>query len=137
MTSIAGLGYDGYPTEKNGFSATPSYGGWMAYEYFLTEKLHVNAVLGYTNFTLDNMDRYLLTEGVSNESIIAQGRVAHYHYYGILNFMYDAYDRMTVGLELDYGQKNIDANGFLNDQYIDKNKSRDAMRMSFGFMFYF
>jgi hypothetical protein len=136
MTSLSGLGYDGFPTKDDGFSATPSFGGWMAYEYFLTEKLHANAVLGYTNFTFDNMERYLLTEDL-NESIILQGSVEHYHYYGIINFMYDAYERMTIGLELDYGLKNMDANGFLNDQYIDRNKSRDAMRMSFGFMFYF
>jgi hypothetical protein len=137
MTSVAGLGYDGFPTTGNGFSATPSFGGWMAYEYFITEKLHANAVLGYTKFTLDDMNRYILADDFINENIVAQGSVEHYHYYGILNFMYDAYERMTVGLELDYGVKNLDANGFLNNQFINQNKSRDAMRMSFGFMFYF
>ena len=51
--------------------------------------------------------------------------------------MYDAYERMTVGLELDYGAKKLDANGYLNDVFNDDSKSRDAMRISYGFMFYF
>lgn len=34
ITSIAGFGYDGFPTVNNELDATPSYGGWMAYEHF-------------------------------------------------------------------------------------------------------
>ena len=49
------------------------------------------------------------------------------YYYGIFNLMYDAYERMTIGLELDYGEKKLDANGYLNDDFIDDSKSRDAM----------
>ena len=50
--------------------------------------------------------------------------------------MYEPFPRMTIGLELDYGAKDIDFNGIINDDFIDDSKSRDAMRISFGFMFY-
>jgi len=37
MTSIAGLGYDGYPNSKDKMEATPSIGGWAAYEHYITK----------------------------------------------------------------------------------------------------
>lgn len=51
--------------------------------------------------------------------------------------MYDPFERMTFGLELDYGVKNLDVDGTLNDDYIQDSKRRDAMRISFGLMFFF
>jgi len=50
--------------------------------------------------------------------------------------MYEPFERMTIGLELDYGVKDLEINGYINDIYIDDNQNRDAMRISFGFMFY-
>jgi len=137
MTSIAGLGYDGFPTGDQEFNATPSFGGWASYEYFLTKKLHSNFVLGYTNFELRNLERYILTTGSDIQNIVLAGNVKHNHYYGIFNFMYDAYERMTIGLELDYGVKKLTADGHINDFYSNNAQSRDALRVSFGFMFYF
>ena len=79
----------------------------------------------------------MLNPDISEDIIVLQGDAYHAHYYGIFNFMYDAYERMTIGLELDYGVKKLDVNGILNDNFINDSKSRDAMRVSFGFMFYF
>jgi len=50
--------------------------------------------------------------------------------------MYEPFERMTIGLELDYGGKDIRLDGIANNEVIDISKSRDAMRISFGFMFY-
>jgi len=137
MTSVAGLGYDGYPNSNNELTATPIIGGWASYEYYLTKKLHSNIVFGFTSFDLSDINRQVLDPDISEDIIVAQGDIDHSHYYGIFNLMYDAYERMTIGLELDYGAKKLDANGYLNNTFINDSKSRDAMRISFGFMFYF
>ena len=137
MTSISGLGYDGYHSIDESFNATPAIGGWLSYEHYFTQKLHANAVAGYTNFNLNDVNRYFYDEDLSEEIIVLRGDLLHSHYYGILNVMYDAYERMTFGLEVDYGRKKLDVDAQLNNHYILGVKSRDALRISFGLMFYF
>lgn len=51
--------------------------------------------------------------------------------------MYDPFERMTFGVELDSGVKKLEVDGNLNGNYIKGGDDRDAMRVSFGFMFYF
>jgi hypothetical protein len=136
LTSITGLGYDGYPTTEGNFKATPSYGGWVSYEYFFTPKFHSNIVFGFTEYTFDNMERYILLDEAQGDTLILDGDYSSEHYYGLFNLMYEPFERMTVGLELDYGVKYIDFKGFGNGQAINDSESRDAMRISFGFMFY-
>lgn len=137
LTTVAGSGYDGYPSSGNSFNATPAFGGWTSYEYFFTEKLHGNAVLGITHFNLNDSDRLIINETIDVNAIYLRGNFVHQHYYGIFNMMYDAYERMTVGLELDYGVKSLDISGTANDEPGQIKQSRDAMRISFGFMYYF
>ncbi|QLE00810.1 hypothetical protein HX109_04235 [Galbibacter sp. BG1] len=137
MTTISGHGYDGFPTKNNSFSATPALGGWASYEYFFHPKIHTNLVFGYTYFYTDNATRHIFFPEDEEPSIYLNGNMDHRHFYGIFNVMYDPYDRMTIGLELDYGVKKLSGEGFVNDQFIAESKSRDAMRISFGFMFYF
>jgi hypothetical protein len=137
LTTISGFGYDGYPTINDDFNATPALGGWMSYEYFFSPKWHSNIVLGYTNFELDNLKRFILIDDLENPEIFSEGDVNHTNYYGIINVMYEAFERMTFGLELDYGVKRLISDGTLNNQFVDITQKRDAMRISFGFMFYF
>ncbi|MEL4306675.1 hypothetical protein [Joostella sp. CR20] len=137
MTTIAGQGYDGYPADNNKFKSTPVVGGWASYEYFFSPKWHSNVVFGYTHFSNKGASRYILLEDTETPDVYLNGDITHTHYYGILNLMYEPYDRMTVGLELDYGIKDLDAEGYVNSDFIDQGKDRDAMRISFGFMFYF
>ncbi len=140
LTSVTGLGYDGFPTIDGDFAATPSYGGWIAYEYFFTPIFHTNLVFGITEYKFDNMKRYILSENLPNNPIgdvlVLNGDYSSIHSYGIINFMYDPFERMTIGLELDYGIKKVDYNGLANDRFINDIKERDAMRISFGFMFF-
>jgi len=136
MTSIAGLGYDGYPDINDNFVATPAFGGWVSYEYFFTKRLHSNVVFGFTNYDFENLQEFILNIGPDLEEIVVKGNFFNSHYYGILNIMYEPFRRMTIGLELDYGVKDIELNGFINNDFVNINKDRDAMRISFGFMFY-
>ena len=137
LTTIAGLGYDGYPTNGHSLKATPALGGWMAYEYYFSKKWHSNLVVGYTEFHLKDMQRFILTKNEEIPEVYLNGNVEHSHYYALFNVMYDLLDRLTFGLELDYGVKNLKANGTVEDVFVDDRDSRDAMRISFGFMFYF
>lgn len=137
ITSIAGFGYDAFPTSDGSFKATPSYGGWMAYEHFWTPKLHTNFVLGYTRYFTNDIQRFILDEDLDQALNIVNGDINNRHGYGIVNVMYDPFERMTFGLELDYGIKYLDVNGFVNNTYVNQSQDRDAMRISFGLMFYF
>ncbi|WP_435139130.1 hypothetical protein [Formosa sp. A9] len=137
LTTVAGSGYDGYPSSGGDFDATPAFGGWASYEYFFTDKWHANAVLGFTRFNLDDSERFIVNETTDIDEVYLEGDFVHQHYYGIFNVMYDAYERMTVGLELDYGVKDLDISGAVNTVDGSISKSCDAMRISFGFMYYF
>jgi hypothetical protein len=136
MTSIAGLGYDGYLRQDDKFVSTPAVGGWVSYEYYFTPRLHSTAVIGFTQYWFEDLKEFRILEDEVLNPLYVNGDFTNYHYYGIINLMYTLFSRMTIGVELDYGGKNIDLNGFLNEMPVKNNKSRDAMRMSFGFMFY-
>jgi hypothetical protein len=136
MTSIAGLGYDGYQAESQSFAPTPAAGGWASYEYYLTPRLHANGVLGFTRYNFKDAREFTLRGEDEEEELVIQGDFINSHVYGILNLMYDPFPRMTIGIELDYGWKNIDFSGFVDGALESGTKRRDAMRMSFGFMFY-
>ena len=135
MTSISGLGFDGYRKDNDTFGATPAFGGWISYEYFFTPRIHSNIVFGFTSYDFKDVDEFIFIEGQMDQ-ILIQGDFYNSHYYGIINLMYEPFERMTIGLELDYGAKDIHLDGIANDMVIDNSKSRDAMRISFGFMFY-
>ncbi|MFD1316189.1 DcaP family trimeric outer membrane transporter [Namhaeicola litoreus] len=139
MTTLGGNGYDGFPNINNELEATPSIGGWGSYEHFITPRLHTNVVFGFTRFFMNEVDRFIFGQSVvSNEELVLNGDYDQLHYYGIFNFMYDVFDkRMTIGLELNYGVKQIKYDGFINQVFYDEQRSRDAMRISFGFMFFF
>lgn len=137
ITSISGFGYDGFPTADGGFEATPSYGGWASYEHYFTPKIHTNVVLGYSQYETENIKRYLLVSPIDNDISVVNGDIENRHGYGIVNIMYDHFKRMTYGVELNYGVKRLDFNGRANGQHMDESKRREAMRISFGFMFYF
>lgn len=137
ITSIAGFGYDGFPTINGELDATPSYGGWMAYEHFWTPKLHTNLVLGYTRFFTNDVSRVLVSQIEGDNTVLTNGNVNHVHNYGIVNILYDQFKRMTYGLEVDFGSKYLDLDGFVNETPLVLTKKRDALRISFGLMFFF
>lgn len=137
MASVAGLGFDGCPNTNFDISATPATGGWMSYEYYFTKKLHGNVVIGTSIYAFENMERFIVLEGEEDSLTVLDGDFDNFHYYGLFNIMYDPFDRMTIGVELDYGAKKIEMNGYVDNQFINQSKARDAMRISFGFMFFF
>ena len=74
---------------------------------------------------------------LSNGTNLINGNIDNWHYYGIINAMYDPMDKMTMGLEFDYGVKRFDYEGYVNDSFVSESKQRDAMRISFGIMYEF
>lgn len=136
-TSVQGFGFDGYPNIDGTFDATPSFGGWASYELFYSEKLHSTFVLGYTSYQLKDAKRTVVGYIEDQDVILLEGDVIHVHNYGIVNLMYDAFERMSIGLELDYGIKKVSFDGTINSEYTDDDQARDAMRISFGFMYAF
>ena len=136
MTSISGLGYDGYTNIDDQFVPTPAYGGWISYEYFFTPRFHSNVVFGSTKYDFKDVKDFVLKGDENKEETVLQGDFNNFHYYGIINLMYEPFPRMTIGLELDYGAKDINFDGLVNGNFIEDGKARDAMRISFGFMFY-
>ena len=95
-------------------------------------------MLGYTRFFTDDVERYVIIEDSLISDTVLNGDVNNVHGYGIVNMMYDPYERMTLGVELNYGVKKLEATGTTdNNTVFDIDKSRDAMRISFGLMFYF
>ena len=140
-TSVQGFGYDGYPTTRNQIKATPSFGGWASYELFYSPKFHSNFVLGFTQYSLNNVKRVVVYDVIDSGLIIEKGNLDNYHYYGIVNLMYDPFENMIVGVELDYGEKKMSFDGSLDGTFetisIDASKARDAMRISFGILYNF
>lgn len=51
--------------------------------------------------------------------------------------MYDHLERITHGIELDYGIKKLELDGTSKENSQTINENRDAMHINFGFMFYF
>lgn len=136
-TSVQGFGYDGYPTSNGDFDATPSFGGWASYELFYSPKFHSTFVLGYTRYQLKDSNRFIVGYFEDEQIIVLEGDAINFHHYAIVNLMYDPFERMSFGVELDYGNKKVSYNGAINNQFIDDEQARDAMRISFGFMYAF
>jgi hypothetical protein len=136
-TSVQGFGYDGYPNENGNVVAMPSYGGWASYEFYYTPKFYSTLVIGYTRFFSDDTNRFIIVDEPTDETVLINGNIDNYHYYGILNFMHDPMERMTIGIEMDYGFKKLSFDGAADNQYVDDQQARDAMRISFGLVYYF
>lgn len=136
-TSVQGFGYDGFPSVNGEVDATPSFGGWISYELFYAPKFHSTFVVGYTTYYFEDLERSILNVEQLEDIVLLKGNVNNWHYYGIVNLMYDPIENMTVGIELDYGRKKVSFDGFVNEDYVDEAEKRDAMRISFGFMYFF
>lgn len=136
-TSVQGNGYDGFPTIYGEVEAMPSYGGWASYELHYAPKWFSTFVLGYTRYYADDSLRYVLSNEVFEEETVFNGNFDNSHYYAIVNLMYNPFKRMTFGIEMDYGNKKLEFDGFTNDDYVDEVQERNAMRISFGLMYNF
>jgi hypothetical protein len=137
--SFGGSNYDAFPHDKHTFSTTPSIGGWAAYEYYLTPVIHFNLVYGYTKFSMDNIAPIFIKE---DNTVIQQANSSSLHNYVLINAMWNPYPNFSIGIEFNYGIKNIKSDGVLKEDGkietpFDIDQSRDASRVSFGFMYNF
>jgi len=136
-TTVQGNGFDGFPTINGEAEAMPSYGGWASYELHYSQKVFSTFVVGYTRFYANDSKRFILSNDFIDSDTVLNGNFDNSNYYGIVNLMYKPYDSMTAGIEMDYGNKKLDFDGFSNDEYLDKTQERNAMRISFGIMYSF
>ena len=136
-TTVQGNGFDGFPTINGAVDAMPSYGGWASYELHYSQKVFSTFVVGYTRFYANDSRRFILTEGAFDSETVFLGNFDNSHYYGIVNLMYKPFERMTAGIEMDYGNKKLEFDGYSNDEYLDEMQERNAMRISFGIMYNF
>ncbi|MEN8138106.1 MAG: DcaP family trimeric outer membrane transporter [Bacteroidota bacterium] len=145
LVTYVGNGYDAYPQEQNIFTPTPAIGGWTSYEHYFTHRIHSNIVYGFTMIDVDDISLYYVQDNGGTDIKVIDGSVNLLYNYILLNLMYDPYPNLTLGVELNYGIKRVIANGYYLDQnllphtptYMDRNKNREAMRISFGFMYNF
>ncbi|MCK5781934.1 MAG: hypothetical protein KAH10_05055 [Flavobacteriales bacterium] len=140
IVSFGGSNYDAYPHSNSNFETTPSFGGWASYEYYVTKKLHFNLVYGYTKFEMNDIAPIELNDGSS----IREVHASSFHSYILTNFLWDPYPNFSIGVEFNYGLKNVKTKGTfyegdepLKPTDFDEDQSRDASRISFGFMYNF
>lgn len=137
-TTIQGNGYDGYPSTTGDFNATPTFGGWTSFELYYAPKWHGTFVLGYSRFYTNDAQRIIFgNDTLSEPTNLLNGNVDNWHYYGIANIMYDPIENMTIGLEMDFGEKRLAFEGDINGSYTSEYQKREAMRISFGIMYAF
>jgi len=139
IVSFGGSNYDAYPHQDYNFETTPSFGGWVAYEYYITPVIHANIVYGYTKFEMNDIATIILDDG----NQIKEAHSSLFHNYILTNIMWDPYPNFAIGVEFNYGVKNVQSKGDLitsptgTQTEFDVDKSRDASRVSFGFMYNF
>jgi hypothetical protein len=138
IVSFGGSNFDAYPHQNNNFETTPSFGGWASYEFYFTPIVHANAVYGYTKFEMNDLAPLTLDDG----SVVQEAHSSSFYNYILTNIMWDPYPNLSIGVEFNYGIKNVKTKGDLKDTSgnstpFDNDDTRDASRVSFGFMYNF
>ncbi|MBK3518949.1 hypothetical protein [Carboxylicivirga marina] len=136
LVSHGGSGFDAYPS-NNTFKTTPTHGGWMSYEYYLSKKVHFNGVIGFTNFRMNDVTEFETTDDVGNSITVSDGNAQIMHDYFLVNVLWDPYPNFTLGVEFDYGTKSVETDGVADGVPFANDNSRNASRVSFGFMYNF
>ncbi|WP_282036558.1 hypothetical protein [Saccharicrinis aurantiacus] len=136
LVSHGGSGFDAYP-KTSGFEPIPSQGGWAAYEYYLTPKLHFNGVIGFTKFQITDVTEFEVSDPENSAISVTDGNATAMHNYYLINVLWDPYPNFTIGVEFDFGTKRIQTDGFEDGVAFSNDDARDASRVSFGFMYNF
>ena len=142
IVSFGGSNYDAYPHQDKGFETTPSIGGWGSYEHYFTKTIHLNLVYGFTKFELNDIADFAIKDATNKEIAILDGNASNFHHYFLTNIMWDPYPNFSIGVEFDYGIKSVKYSGnAVGDSGLtvplDEDQSRDASRVSFGFLYNF
>jgi hypothetical protein len=137
LASFDGYNFDAAPNGKGEIEAIPTYGGWAAYEHYLTKKWHFNLIGGFSYFRSGEIASYTIPGAGYTAT---NSKISLDMLYGLVNIMYDPVSNLIFGLEYNYGYKNSTHEGsILTEKGVvtSLSQSRPAHRISFGLFFNF
>jgi hypothetical protein len=137
LASFDGYNFDAAPNGKGEIEAIPTYGGWAAYEHYLSEKWHFNLIGGFSYFRSAEIASYTIpTPGYDATNT----KISLDMLYGLVNLMYDPVPNLIFGIEYNYGYKKSTHVGSIvtpGGTVAELSESRPAHRISFGLFFDF
>ena len=139
LASFSGYTYDAAPDGTGKIKAIPTYGGWAAYEHYLTKQWHFNLIGGWSSFRSDEIGSYTIT-GPDPDYQATKSKLSVDMLYGLVNLMYDPVPNLIFGIEYNYGYKKSTHTGTINNGTAvlpEVSQSRPAHRISFGMFFDF
>lgn len=137
LASFGGYNYDAVPNGKGEIEAVPTFGGWAAYEHYLTQKWHFNLIGGFSYFRSPEIGGYTIP---SPGYTATNSKVSLDMMYGLVNLMYDPVPNLIFGIEYNYGYKKSVHEGNIaiaSGSVTELTQSRPAHRISFGMFFDF
>lgn len=140
VVSFDGANYDAMTDGYGNMKSVPVVGGWISYEHWFNDFIHVNFVGGLTDFISPQLSSLEVPEG---GFIVTDGHINLDFYYGLVNFMVDPFENFTVGLEFNYGNRDNKYTGIeypvrqILSSENSHSQSRSATRISFGLFYDF
>jgi len=137
LASYDGYNFDAAPNGKGELEAIPTFGGWAAYEHFLTKQWHFNLIGGWSNFRSKEIASYTIPGAGYTAT---NSKISLDMLYGLVNIMYDPVPNLIFGLEYNFGSKSAKHVGSVRTAdgvEAEVSQSRPAHRISFGMFFDF
>jgi hypothetical protein len=139
LASFSGYNFDAAPNARGEVESIPTFGGWAAYEHYLTKQWHFNLIGGFSYFNTHTIDQFTIS-GPDPDYTALNSSVGLDMYYGLVNLMFDPVPNLIFGLEYNYGYKASTYKGSIDtgtEVVTDLTQSRPAHRISFGMFFDF
>jgi hypothetical protein len=137
LASYDGYNFDAAPNGNGEIKAIPTFGGWAAYEHYLSKQWHFNLIGGWSNFRAHEIDAYTIP---GPGYAATNSKISLDMFYGLVNVMYDPVPNLIFGLEYNYGYKRSKHEGSITTlagSVTEISQSRPAHRISFGVFFDF
>jgi len=137
LASYDGYNFDAAPNGNGELKAIPTFGGWAAYEHYLSKQWHFNLIGGWSNFRAHEIDAYMIP---GPDYTATDSKISLDMLYGLVNIMYDPVPNLIFGLEYNYGYKSSKHEGSIITSagpVAEVSQSRPAHRISFGMFFDF
>lgn len=137
LASFGGYNFDAALNAKGEIETIPTFGGWAAYEHYLSKKWHFNLIGGFSLFRTAEIAGYTIP-GPGYTAV--DSKISLDMLYGLVNLMFDPVPNLILGLEYNYGYKRSTHNGSITTPTVvvtSVDQSRPAHRISFGLFFDF
>jgi|GEM_PF-614090 len=137
LASFDGYNFDAAPNGKGEIESIPTYGGWAAYEHYITKQWHFNLIGGFSMFRSVDIASYTIPGSGYKAT---NSKISLDMWYGLVNLMYDPVSNLIFGIEYNYGYKQSTHEGNIlttAGTLTKLSQSRPAHRISFGLFFDF